>query len=523
MDLTKIKGFAIRHKVQIQDLSVLVAVLLVMAFIAFEVDIFVTEGTVAESGKKIELDELLLLGGLLSLGLLLFSIRRYLEQKREAFRRFAAEQEVRVLAFQDALTGLPNRRQFDSALKAAIAALPRAGAVHCLFLLDLNGFKQINDVHGHSTGDQVLVTVAQRLAATMGDSALVARLGGDEFAILALHLVGPEAATTIALRAAAALDEPILVGSLRHQASAGIGMALIPTDADTVQEAMRKADVALYRAKTERRTALRFFEQDMDRLLRERALIERALRAALGNGGIEVVFQPSVNLLTRQVVGFEARPRWTHDELGDIPADRFIPIAEEVGLIHELAERLLRQACEVAVQWPVEVTLSVDLFAGQLADRNLGARIMHTLQQTGFAAHRLEIEITESVLVQHLEAAQEILGGLRLQGVRIALDNFGTGYSSLYHLRNFKLDKIKIDRSFIERMDVERESAEIVNALVGLGRGLGVIMSAEGIDDLDQRSALLGTGCELGQGFLFSEPVSAAATRGLVDNQAVVQ
>jgi EAL domain-containing protein (putative c-di-GMP-specific phosphodiesterase class I) len=219
-------------------------------------------------------------------------------------------------------------------------------------------------------------------------------------------------------------------------------------------------------------------------------------------------------------MSFEMAPRWHHATLGDIPPDRFIPIAEDVGLIHELAERLLRASCSAAAGWPAEVSLAVDIFPSQLKDRDLKARIMGILQDTGVAPRRLQIEITESALVQDLEAAQTILGGLREAGVKIALDNFGTGYSSLYHLRNFKLDKIKIDRSFIESMGSERQSAEIVSALVGLGQGLGLTVTAEGVEDPAQRTSLLGTGCEEGQGDLFSDALSLDQTQAFFASPA---
>jgi len=272
---------------------------------------------------------------------------------------------------------------------------------------------------------------------------------------------------------------------------------------------LRKADVALYRAKSERRSALRFFEEQMDHGVRERERMERELRAAMTDGSLVTVYQPTVDLQTRRIVGFEATPRWTHSAMGEIPAARFIPIAEETGLIHELADRVLRNACDTATHWPESVTLAVDLYPVQLRDPDFKSRVLSRLSKSGLSPRRLEIEITESALVQDLESAQEVLGGLRDAGVRIALDNFGTGYSSLYHLRNFKLDKIKIDRGFIASITSQQESAAIVSALVGLGSGLGLTVAAEGIDATQQRISLLGSGCTLGQGHLFGGPVSA--------------
>jgi diguanylate cyclase (GGDEF)-like protein len=507
----------IRYRTSLKDISILIAVFLVGLYWTFEYDIFKNSDGVSVHERTIELDEALLLGGIVALGLLVFSMRRYIEQRRETTRRIAAEQHVRTLAFQDALTGLANRRQFDDALKAAAAAPPREGAVHALLLLDLNGFKQINDVYGHGIGDQVLTIVAQRLLGAMRDGDLAARVGGDEFAILALHLVGPEAATSVALRIVEALKEPVTAGLVKHQVGAGIGISLIPDDSAAPEQAFRKADLALYRAKEERRSAVRFFEDDMDKRIQEREELALELRIAVANESIRAYFQPSVQLTTKQIIGFEVTPRWIHSSFGEIMPERFIPIAEECGLIHELGDQILRQACAVAVQWPSNVVLSIDVLSSQLKDKTLKTRVLDVLRETGLPPQRLEIEITESTLVRNLEAAQDILGGLRETGVRIALDNFGTGYSSLYHLRNFKMDKIKIDGSFIHGMLSEKEDAGIVRALVGLAQGLGMTVAAEGIQDSAQQASLIRTGCELGQGYLYSDAISAESTLDVIE------
>jgi diguanylate cyclase (GGDEF)-like protein len=433
--LARFRSFMIRHRVTLQDLSVILATVVVATFLAFEFDIYANQDSVTVRERTIELDEALTLGGILCIGLLIFAVRRYQAQKQETRRRIAAEHHARKLAFQDPLTGLANRRQFDDALSAAIAAPPHAGGSHAVFLLDLNGFKQVNDVYGHSIGDEVLIIVAQRLATYVRDGDLVARVGGDEFAILSRHLIGAEAATSIAIRVLHSFEEPILAGRRSHQIGSGIGIALIPGDATTLREARRKADIALYRAKSERRSALRFFEEEMDRRVQERNKLDRDLRAAIDADMIHPFFQPVVDLKTNHVIGFEAIPLWIDASLGEIPLERFIPVAEENGTIHELV-----------------------------------------------------------------------------------LDNFGTGYSSLYHLRNFKLDKIKLDRSFIETLG-SRESAEIVSALVGLGHGLGLTIVAEGVEDSTQRASLLTTGCEQGQGFLFSGAVPAEETPSFFKNQ----
>jgi diguanylate cyclase (GGDEF)-like protein len=502
--------FVIRHRFIIQDLTLLAAMIAVAALVLYQVDVFASGPTPA--GNTIEADEVPILAAILCVGLLMFAWRRSREQKRETQRRVAAEQSARELAMEDPLTGLPNRRQFVDSLNAAIAAPPRAGAAHALLMLDLNRFKQVNDVYGHSAGDQALIVVGQRLAAVLRLGDLVARLGGDEFVILARDLAGPEAATSIALRAIDALSIPVPTGNVVHNLGVGIGVAMFPFPGATAEEVMRRADVALYKAKAVEKSSLRFFDSEMDRHVRERAVLERELRAAIAAGDIQPFFQPLVDLKTQKVVGFEALARWTHKTLGEIPPERFIPIAEDTGLIYDLADRLLRQACRAARAWPDHVTLAFNISPVQLKDPGLGLRILGILGETGLRTGRLEIEITESALVKDMEAAKQVLGSLRLAGVRIVLDDFGTGYSSLYHLRNFKIDKIKIDRSFVERMGDERESAEIVNALIGLGHGLGLAITAEGIEQNAQGRDLLAQGCEQGQGVLFSRAVPAAET-----------
>jgi diguanylate cyclase (GGDEF)-like protein len=488
-------SFVVRNRVNIQDLGILLAILLVIAYVAFQIEIFETEGSVSSQELRIELNETLLLGSVLALGLLIFAIRRYYEQKREVARRIEAEKEARILAYQDPLTGLANRRQFEDALRMAVVSPPRTGAVHAVIILDLNGFKQINDAYGHGVGDDVLVVIGQRLQRAIREGDLLARLGGDEFIILAQHLIGPEAAANIALRIVEELREPISVGSIRYDAGAGIGIALLPTDAHSGEEAVRKADVALYRAKVERRSTFRFFEQDMDRLVQEREQIERDLRAAVANDGINVRFRPSFDLRSGRVIGFEAVPSWIAADGKEVPPDRFLPIAEETGLIYDLGQRIFEKAFIAAKQWPADVTLSIDVLPGQLRDRTFGDTILRLLQSTGFAAEQLDIEITESLVVHDLEAAKLALGPLRAAGVRLTLDNFGTGYSNLYHIQEFKLDKIKIDRRFIENMK-EEETAKMVRALAGLGQGLGLVVSADGLEGRASNEALLKSGVD---------------------------
>ncbi len=507
MKRSDIRQFYMRHRVSIHDLLILIAAMFVVAYVAFEVDIFVTEGAVSAAEETIELDEALMLGGLLAVGMLVFAVRRYIDQKRETARRIVAERKARELAFQDPLTGLANRRQFDDALRVAASSPPAAGQQHGIFLLDLNGFKKINDSYGHGAGDEVLLIVAQRLLSAVRPGDLVARLGGDEFVILAPHLLGAEAATTLAMRIVQAFADPIATGTIIHQIGTGIGISLYPRDGEQPSELVRKADVALYRAKGEQRSAIRFFEEEMDLLLKERGRMEVALRKAMADGAIEPRFRPSFDLNTGEVTAFEAVPYWEMDET-EVPVERFLAIAEETGMIHALFESVLKRACAGARNWPPETRLSIDIFPGQLRDANLGQTILSILKTCNFDPHRLEVEIAEATLVRDFETAKQALAPLRETGVTMTLDHFGTGYSNLYHIQEFKLDKVKIDRRFTENLNDDR-SARMMRALAGLGHGLGLTVTADGIEG--DASPLISSGIEHGQAVTALVTVDEAA------------
>ena len=461
---------------------------------------------VSSAEKTIELDEVLLLGTVLALGLLIFALRRFLEQKREIARRIEAERYVRELAFQDPLTGLANRRQFVDALRVAASSLPAADQSHAVLMLDLNGFKKINDTHGHATGDELLIVVGQRLMASIRPGDLVARLGGDEFIILALHLMGPEAASNIASRIILALSDPIVIGGAEYQIGTGIGIALYPQDGDAPPELLRKADVALYRAKAEHRSAMRFFEKEMDALILEREEIERKLRDAVASDSIEPRFRPSFNLKSGAIVAFEAVPTWMMPDGELIPPERFLPIAEETGLIHAIGIRLLQRACLSAQKWPASTRLSLDILPGQLSSPSMGATILEILSQTGLDPRRLEIDNAENMIVRDLETAKAALAPLRAAGVALTLDHLGTGYSNLSHLRELKPDKVKIDRRFTENLE-EAEAETMVRALAGFGQGLGLVVSAEGSASALGQLSLLTSGVEQSQSLadLYSE------------------
>jgi diguanylate cyclase (GGDEF)-like protein len=513
---------ALYHRWKLIDGSAVLVVTLLALFYAYEVDVFRSPGASAMA-QTAELDEMLLVAALFCGGMVAFALRRLSEAKREAARRLEAEREARTLAMHDALTGLPNRRQFDEALQVAAASPPRAGASHALLMMDLNGFKRINDLYGHQAGDDVLVQIAGRLNRVLREGDFLARLGGDEFAIVARHISDPEAATGIAKRIMEAMEPAISSAGSDHLLGVAIGVSLTPQDGNLPRDLIRKADFALYRAKEEKqrtRSAMQFFEPTMDRLISERDQLERELRAAVPTGAIRPFYQPLVSLHGGDITGFEALARWTSPKLGPIPPQRFIAVAEDSGMIGQITEMLLEQACADAAGWPGHVGLAFNVSGAVLQDDTFGLKVVQALARSGLSPTRLELEITESALVRDLEAARRVLGQLRELGVRIALDDFGTGYSSLYHLRAFKPDKIKIDRSFIDGMIGDPDNAAIVQALIGLGTGLGATVTAEGVETAEQETLLRRQGCEQGQGFLFSHALDAASALELLNEGA---
>lgn len=515
--------YTMRHRFAFWDLIVLLAGAGLLIFLAAEYEFLLLGGYSATEATQIEFVEALFIASVLGVGLFI-NIRRMRTQERELVLRTTAEQKARELAFQDPLTGLANRRQFEDIVARAVAMPPGADHMHAVLLMDLNGFKLVNDIYGHPAGDAVLREIGLRLTAVVRETGdHVARLGGDEFGIVAMHVRSAEDASRIAIRLIEALKAPIESEAAKHTVGLGIGIALFPQDGPSVEEIIRRADIALYRAKAEPNSSVHFFEEQMDIQLRERSFIEGELRQAVAAGDIQPYYQPVIDLGTGQITGFEALARWNHPRLHDVPPSRFISVAEDCGLIGVLADQLLATACRDACHWPSHTILSVNVSPVQLRDPTFGRGVLTILSETGLPPQRLEIEITENTLVRDLKVAKEALGFLREAGVRIALDDFGTGYSSLYHLRNFEIDRIKIDRSFVQSMSQEAGSRAIVLALLGLGHGLGARITAEGIESLEQRDALISHGCEQGQGFLFSEALPAAEAKALFSaNPAVV-
>ena len=459
------------------------------------------------------LDDVFNLLLLMSAAGFVYAFRRSQDLKRELHGRQEAEDKIRTMALHDPLTGLANRRKLHDALAEALRTRKRPGAVSALLMVDLDRFKPVNDLHGHGVGDRLLKEVADRLHDVIREGDLVARTGGDEFAVLLSDIDGPDEAARPARRVIEALRAPFRIDELVCQVGATVGIATSDGTGGVDPETLiRHADVALYRAKREGRGQFRFFEEEMDSAIRARAKLEMELRSALAAGQVTPYYQPLVDLKTGDIKGYEVLSRWHHPVEGLIMPEVFIPIAEDTGLIGELTTRVLVQACLDAKSWPADATMAVNVSPVQLRDKRLPQRLLTIIQQTGFPACRLEVEITENALVEDFPQAKQILTALKACGVRIALDDFGTGYSSLNHLRELPFDKLKIDRSFIASMETCEDSRKIVDAIVGLGHSLGLVTVAEGIEDIASADRLSALGCQLGQGYWFGHPSPVAET-----------
>ncbi len=422
--------------------------------------------------------------------------------------RRRAEARIVYLAGHDQLTDLPNRVLLREKLEAVLAKAAQGGsfAVHCL---DLDRFKAVNDTLGHSMGDELLKQVAERLRNAVREDNVVARLGGDEFAVVQCELDRPEAASALANRIIEVIGEPYYIDGQRIVIGTSVGVALAPGDGLDPDQLLKNADLALYRAKEDGRGTVRFFERGMDARLQARRLFETELRAALGNGELEVYYQPVFNLAANEISGFEALLRWNHPVRGMVSPVEFIPVAEDTGLIIPIGEWVLRQACAEAAAWPAPLQVAVNLSAVQFKGRNLVGTVMSALAAAGLPPARLELEVTESVLLLESQATRATLHKLRELGVRIAMDDFGTGYSSLSYLRSFPFDKIKIDRSFIRDLSTKPGCTAIVHAIAELARSLGMATTAEGVETEEHLTLLRAEGCTEIQGYLISPPKPA--------------
>ena len=417
--------------------------------------------------------------------------------------RTRAEQQIKHMARHDTLTDLPNRAAFNEQLAAAFKQPPASGtfAVLCI---DLDRFKEVNDVFGHSVGDGLLCEVGRRMT-EVADGAFLARLGGDEFTLILTEGAQPAAAEAAAARLLTTVAEEIEIGTQHLRIGMSIGVAVFPADGKDPAALLANADAALYRAKQEGRGSIRFFAAEMDELLRERRALQHELRSAIDNGELVLHYQPQA-AIGGTILGFEALARWHHPLRGMIPPGTFIPLAEESGLILPLGEWILREACREAASWPRPLQIAVNLSPIQFRHGNLPSMVHEVLLATGLAPHRLELEVTEGVLIGDFSRAQSILRRLKSLGVRIAMDDFGTGYSSLSYLQAFPFDKIKIDRTFIANLVDNQHSAAIVRAVIGLGRGLNLPVVAEGVETSEQLAFLRRESCDEVQGYAIGRP-----------------
>jgi diguanylate cyclase (GGDEF)-like protein/PAS domain S-box-containing protein len=426
---------------------------------------------------------------------------------RDIRERKEAEERIRHMAHHDALTGLPNRRMFTDRLHQVLARSKRDGTTVAVLCLDLDRFKHVNDLSGHGAGDELLKQVSKRLLDSIRTEDTAARLGGDEFSIIQVGVAHPDGPGVMAERLVKAISKPFDLGGQQTMIGTSIGIALYPGDGEEGEDLVRAADTALYRAKEAGRGTFRFFEAEMDMRLQERRLLERDLRQALATEQLRVHYQPLADCTGGKIVGFEALVRWNHPERGPISPVQFIPLAEECGLILQLGAWVLRRACTDAASWPADKLVAVNLSPAQFKHADLGREILAVLAETGLAPERLELEVTESLLIDDPDRVLSTLKFLKEAGVRISLDDFGTGYSSLSYLQRFPFDKIKIDRSFVSQMENNNDSMSIIRAVIALGKSLRIKITAEGVESAAQLNLLKQENCDLVQGYLLGKPM----------------
>lgn len=464
-------------------------------------------------------DTLLTNAVLLNIALLIFGWRRYADLQREVAERRKAEMRARQLAETDPLTGCLNRRSGGPAIDALCRSARSNHRDVAVLMLDLDNFKQINDLNGHKMGDAVLMEIARRVRETMPENSVIARIGGDEF-ICALSFEAPrsECIDQCAENLIEQISRPVFDGELRVEATVSIGIARSsddsgadhPFDSDAL---IHRADIAMYQAKKRGRNRYVWFEAPMEDELRFRNELETGIRRGIARGEFIPYYEQQIDLVSGELVGFEMLARWQSPQFGLVSPETFIPIAEDIDMISELSESLIGQALVDAREWDPKLTLSVNISPVQLRDPWFAQKILRLLADSGFPPGRLEIEITESCLHEDMATVRATVTSLKNQGIRISLDDFGTGYSSLSHLRSLPFDRLKIDRSFVTELASEGASNSLVKAIISLGRGLALPVTAEGVENPDVLKALLGMGELKGQGFLYGKPEDATATR----------
>ncbi|WP_420967820.1 bifunctional diguanylate cyclase/phosphodiesterase [Bradyrhizobium sp. B120] len=439
---------------------------------------------------------------------------------RDVTEQRRSEAKITHMAQHDALTDLPNRVLLKEWMEQALSGARCGGPSLAVLMLDLDRFKDVNDTLGHPAGDALLKSVASRLRRCVSDTTLVARLGGDEFAVID-YVTDPVAeAGVLAERIRKALSEPIDLGDHRVTTTTSIGIAIAPRDGTDSDEVLRSADLALYSAKSGGRGSFRFFEPELDRLLQTRRSLERDMRSALANGEFELHYQPFINVASGETCGFEALLRWHHPQRGMVSPAQFIPLAEETGLIVPLGEWVLRTACAEAAKWPDDLKIAINLSPVQFRSPELVPVIVHALASSGVSPDRLELEVTETAIIQDSEAVFAALSQLHDLGVRIALDDFGTGYSSLSFLQKFPFDKVKIDRSFVSELaGATDESRRIARAIVRFAVSLGKTTTAEGVETREQLDILRADACVEVQGFHFSPAVQSEKVAQMISGR----
>jgi diguanylate cyclase (GGDEF)-like protein len=437
---------------------------------------------------------------------------------RDQRERLKTEAKMRRLAFNDALTELPNRTRFYDLLDLHAASRREGDRHFAVLMLDLDRFKPVNDTLGHAAGDVVLRLVADRLQGVLSDGDIVARLGGDEFAVLQLTGVDAAAAEALAVRIVEQIEvKPFMFDGQSIHLGVSVGVALAPDDGAKPAELLHNADLALYAAKADGKGRFRRYHLSLDEQARERRVLEAGLRRAIEDGQLELHFQPLADARTGLVTSAEALVRWHHPERGPVPPSEFIPLAEETGLILPLGSWVLRAACAEAARWPDEISVAVNLSPAQFRERSLVAEVEAALSQAGLSPDRLELEITEGVLMADEKRTMEALTALRALGIRIAMDDFGTGYSSLSYLRKFPFDKIKIDQSFVRQLPHDPESAAIVRAIITMSACLGIATTVEGVETAEQFNFTVREGCSTIQGFYISHPLNRASFLAMIE------
>ncbi len=430
------------------------------------------------------------------------------------------EARIHHLARHDALTDLPNRSEFLEEMARAEAGLQR-GEMAAVLYIDLDHFKAVNDTLGHAIGDEVIKQAAVRLWGTTRESDLLARLGGDEFALLLRPIDSPDAAARVADRIIKTMGAPMNIKGQQIEIGASVGIAVGPGDGTTSDALVKNADLALYRAKSEGRSTYHFFETGMDAELQQRRQIEAGLRLALNRNEFRLMYQPLLGLKEDRITCVEALLRWDFEGRTISPAE-FVPVAEDTGLISAIGQWVLNEACLTAVSWPRDVRIAVNLSPVQFRQRDLVTQVRRALANAKLDPTRLELEITESLLLADSESTLRALHELRAMGVRISMDDFGTGYSSLSYLRSFPFDKIKIDRSFLRDLTTRADSQAIIRAVIGLGHSLGMSTTAEGVETEEQLAMVRAQGVSEVQGFLFSRPISAEALLVMLEDETAV-